>query len=180
MDDPLPSTRQRDLWAAALAALALILGLASFAWANRHPEFPWDGPILLVAASFLLLLALVRGRREASEPPDVSRLGFGLLAPVAWWRLLAFGASLLVAGLLLRELAAPQPPASYTRAVLLWLGSIATFLLAVAPPVRRPREEWSLWWDVNRRSVMLLGAIVLVALGLRVWALGTLPETLGG
>ncbi len=171
-----PIHPKRDPWAAALALLALLMALFSFVWARRHPEFPWDGPLLLLGAGGLLWAALRRAA-PAADPLQGSTL-FESLASVSRWRLGIFAASVGMTLLLLRLLATPQT--LYNQAVALWLGAQVSFLLAVAPPVSRPREEWSLWWEVHRTVVLLMGAILLSALLLRVWMIGSIPETLGG
>ncbi|MDQ4076996.1 MAG: glycosyltransferase family 39 protein [Chloroflexota bacterium] len=179
-----PATQKQDLRAAALALGALLLGLFSFFWANRHPEYIWDGPILLISAALLLFFAVRRAspvtNSAGAEVQALTQQIRNPLAEVSTWRIVIFGVSVMLTLLLLRALAALQPPVNYDGAVLLWLAAIVSFLLAVAPPVSRPREEWSLWWEVHRNVLLILGAIVLVAFALRVSHIGTIPATVGG
>ncbi|MGH2542688.1 MAG: hypothetical protein ACRDIB_07820, partial [Ardenticatenaceae bacterium] len=120
-----PHSTHRDLTSAVLATLAVALGLFSFFWARRHPEFAWDGPILLLAASLLLLYALRRGaavpqratRARPTQPlPAGPQLGPGWLslAQVSRWRIVVFAVSVLLVFVLLRNLASP-PLATYNR-----------------------------------------------------------------
>ncbi|MBA3533138.1 MAG: glycosyltransferase family 39 protein [Ardenticatenales bacterium] len=167
---------RQDRWAAGLALLSLLLGLFSYGWATSHPDYPWDGPILLLASGALLLLALLRLERndKAAEP-----WRWRWLTKVPRWRLITIAVSLFLQLLLLTSLLPADKP-SYALDVWLWLGSIGTFVLAVAPPVSRPREDWGLWWEINRGVVLLLGLATLVAFGLRVWNLEGIPSTVGG
>ena len=80
---------------------------------------------------------------------------------------------------LLSRLMVPNQP-SYREEVLLWLGAMGLFVLSVAPPVSRPREDWGLWWEVNRNTVLVLAVIMVVGCGVRLWNLEGIPSTLGG
>lgn len=168
--------------------MALLLGLFSFYWQQRHPEFPWDGPLLLLAAAALLMVALRPAGRTATAPPRPTpsapatgardRPSFGV-RHVPRWRLAAFVLSLaLVVGLLQRLVDSGRP--DYTAEVLLWFAAIFSYGVSVAPPVRRPREDWGLWWEVNRDRVLVLLLIVLGAALLRLFRLGEIPMVLGG
>ncbi len=192
MNPPSLAPLKQDLWAATLAAASLLLGLFSFVWARRHPEFPWDGPILLLVSGLLLLAALRRGGRSveraersgetAARPTRASvdwLRGWPSLADVSQWRLFAFGLSMALMFALLSRMGV-MDRSSYALEVGLWLASIAAFVLSVAPPVRRPREDWSLWWEVNRNVVLVVAAIMVVAVALRLWNLGGIPSTVGG
>lgn len=181
MIHPRSSPQKPERWAPILAILALALGLFSYYWFNRHPEFPWDGPIMLLLAGGLLRIALRRVERpDAASPAPAEPEGWALpLAHVSRWRLVAFWLGVGLSLLLLSHLTVPNRP-SYTGEVLLWLASIAGFVLSVAPPVRRPREDWGLWWEVNRVRVLAVGVILGAAFILRAWDLEHIPSALGG
>ncbi|MCB0077296.1 MAG: glycosyltransferase family 39 protein [Anaerolineales bacterium] len=123
---------------------------------------PWDSP--LPAAP------------QSSEGPW---LRFSL-KDVPEWRIAAFFVSLLYIGGTLWYLATTPTNGTFNWAIILWLGAIAVFLLAVAPPIKRPRISWRIWWEINRWPVLLLIAIFAVALLLRTTHLELLPHTLGG
>jgi 4-amino-4-deoxy-L-arabinose transferase-like glycosyltransferase len=193
-------TRNSDRWSPILAFLALAIALFSYLWAERHPEFPWDGPIMLFTAGILLLIALNRVEAKALRRKRVVRLtstdeakGAGegeaiwheifskwlRLHEISAWRFIAFGVSLVLTFILLRSLLTANQ-SSYRQEVLLWLGAIACYVLAIAPSLKPPREDWALWWEVHRRTVFLMGFITLVGFLLRLWNLGSIPSTVGG
>jgi phage shock protein PspC (stress-responsive transcriptional regulator) len=174
------SLRARDRGAAIVSILALLIGLGSYLWANRHPEFIWDGPLLLSLACFLVVVAYRRvALPEGRAAGDAEGWTWPSLAQVSRWRLLAFGASVTLSLVLLVRLLAPDRP-HYDLELLLWLGSIVTFIVSIAPPVSRPREDWALWWEVHRNPALVLGFLFLLAAGLRLWNLQGIPATLGG
>ena len=187
MSEPAP---RRDLWAALLMALAVAVGLFAFWWQLRHPRAAWDGPILLGAA--LALSAAARSRlrpprpaptpqAQAARPTTGKRAApFSLsLRDVSTWRLILFGLSLVLLGAMLDRIDVMNR-ADYTLEVGLWLAAMGLYILAVAPPVRRLREDWGLWWEINR-PVVLVGALIFaVGAGVRLWALDSIPWTISG
>ncbi len=146
---------------------------------------------MVAAAAALLALALRRSppTRPATEP---AALGDVLPYPSTpatesahWWDLLLtwrgwlIAVSVVLTIVLLSHLAGP-PRESYLPQFLMWLGAIAAYSIAITPPRALPREEWGMWWEVNRLTVVILGLIVLAAFALRAWNLETIPNTLGG
>lgn len=176
-----------------LALLALLLAYFSYTWATSHPEYTWDAPIMLVAAAVLLALALRRTPSESpaeSHPSSIEAAIEGAdsspLQPRAqWWdkvltwRAWLIGISIFLTIILLNNLAGP-PRATYLPQFLMWLGAIFAYIIAITPPRTLPRMEWALWWDVNRRTVVILTIIIVAAFALRAWDLEHIPNTLGG
>ncbi|MGB0388935.1 MAG: ArnT family glycosyltransferase [Ardenticatenaceae bacterium] len=198
------SNQKRERRVSIYAFLALLLGMFSYFWANSHPEYAWDGPIMLFVAAGLLLFVVRRfegadvvgesGSPKALEGPSSgsakgmsganSSPAVGLwerlpLKQVARWRIVVFWVSVGLTVVLLSRLMVPNQP-SYSEEVLLWLGAIGMFVLSVAPPVSRPREDLGLWWEVNRNTVLILALIMVVACGARLWNLEGIPSTVGG
>jgi hypothetical protein len=175
-----------------LALVALLLAYFSYYWATRHPEYPWDAPIMLVAAAALLALVL---RRTPMDTPPAEQAGERdkIVAPSAsplpsyqqWWdsiftwRVWLIAVSIFLTIVLLNNLAGP-PRATYLPQFLMWLGAIAAYAIAITPPRSLPRQEWGMWWEVNRRTVLILAVIVIGAWALRAWDLENIPNTLGG
>ncbi len=95
------------------------------------------------------------------------------------------GALLLLSGVqtivLLALLAAEPPLPGYNWTVVLWLGAIACYLLALLPRNASPPHTHHAadWWHAWRSSLPVL-LIVALALVLRTWNLGGIPPTLGG
>ncbi len=176
--------RRLGAWLLLIAALALaVQGQRTF---FSRPDYAWDGLVLHVlgAACFLAAWRLARPRRERPPRPPRRRALPGWFAqwPVSA-ALLALGAFLaLAAGLLARDRLVDQPSGDV---VLLWaLGTAAAALAAVWPtpaPVRPPwRERLA---RLDRRAWAEIGAVsglALVALLVRIAALGRVPFTLGG
>lgn len=190
MNQSPPSNPNTERRASVYAFLALLLALFSYYWANRYPEYTWDGPIMLFLAIGLFFLAFRRVEKTAPSPsagannkaasdlPPSSIIG-GVLKEVAGWRIVLFCVSVALTFVLLSRLLTLER-ASYTVEVLLWLGSIGLFVLSVAQPMSRPREDWSLWWEMHRNTVLIMTLIIGAAFVLRVWRLDTIPSTLGG
>ncbi len=196
MNQSPPSRSNPERRMSVYALLALLLALFSYYWANRYPEYVWDGPIILFSAIGLFFLAFRRVEKTAPTLFETSDLppspmvaggagrggwtrGWSLLKEVARWRLVLGGASIALTFVLLSRLLTLER-ASYIVEVWLWLGSIGLFVLSVAPPVSRPREDWSLWWEMHRNTVLIVTVMVVSAFMLRVWRLDTIPSTLGG
>ncbi|HYN90151.1 MAG TPA: glycosyltransferase family 39 protein, partial [Ardenticatenaceae bacterium] len=167
-----------------LLSLAILLVALGQFYFLRRPAYFWDALTFSVLGILAFVAAGIRSERVrlGGAQGDRASAWSELVPPytLAPWRLgvlvIAVGFSLLALRLLSIE---PTLP-SYVRATLYWLASIGAFILAAAPPRRRPRTDLSIWWEVNRRIVFVLAAIVLVALALRVWRLDTIPPVLGG
>lgn len=172
-----------------LALAALLLGFFSFYWARQNPQYAWDAPLMLAAAAGLLAIALRRSpdtpqpvapapRQDTVAPypvPRTSRWWDSILT----WRGWLIGVSIFFTIILLNNLAGP-PRQSYLPQFLMWLGAIAAYSIAITPPRTLPREDWGIWWEVNRRTVVILTVIVLAAFAVRAWNLENIPQTLGG
>lgn len=116
-------------------------------------------------------------------------------------RLAALAGSLLLTVLVLYVLQISPPLEDYTWTLLPWIGAMLLYVAAIAP-WRRPNvaelRDWRghlgrlrsrlqallpgpRWWLQPRWQVAgLLGAILLVALGVRLWDVSNIPPTLGG
>ena len=182
MNHSSPPHHKTERRASIYAFLALLLALFSYYWANRYPEYVWDGPIILFLAIGLFFLAFRRIEKTTSTPTPSAgannRAG-GLLKDVARWRIMLFCLSIALVFVLLSRLLTLQR-ASYMVDVLLWLGSIGSFVLCVAPSIDRSREDWSLWWEMHRNTVLIVAVMITVGFVLRVWRLDTIPSTVGG
>jgi 4-amino-4-deoxy-L-arabinose transferase-like glycosyltransferase len=177
-----------------LALVAILLGFFSFYWARQHPEYAWDAPIMMIGAALFLWLAL---RRPATPTPDSdvkkvtpapapAESGGGVSVPVSrWldsiltWRAWLVGVALFLTMVLLNSLAGP-PRDTYLPQFLMWLGAIVVYTIAITPPRALPRYEWGMWWEVNRRTAIIVAVIVLGAFLLRAWDLTNIPSTVGG
>ena len=74
MNQSPPSASNRERRASVYAFLALLLALFSYYWANRYPEYTWDGPIILFLAMGLFFLAFSRVEKTAPSPAPTSDL----------------------------------------------------------------------------------------------------------
>lgn len=163
---------------------ALVLAALGQFYFLKRPTFFWDGVVLYLLAILAFVLAGARAERphpRAAREAD-TRLWDEIVvgARRAPWRLVALLLAVtLTVGLLRLLRIEPQLP-NYNQAVAFWLGATGFYILAVAPPHRRPRLDLGLWWEINRRIAVVVAVVVVVALGLRVWQLGSIPPTLGG
>lgn len=172
-----------------LGLLILVVGALALAalgqfYLMRRPAFFWDGLVFYLLAIMAFVTASVVAeqlplRRQRSGEPGLWD-EIVCAAKRQPWRPVALLVATILTILLLRLLKATPPLPNYDRAVLYWVGAILIYLVAVAPPRPRLREDWGLWWEINRRIVLVLAAIMLLALGLRLWNLGSIPPTLGG
>lgn len=163
---------------------ALVLAALGQLYFMRRPAYFWDGLVFYLLAILAFTVAGTQVDRLPARDAKEREPGFWSEIVAAAkrqpWRMVAL---LVVATLtvsLLRLLRIEPQLDNYNQAVLFWLGAIGLYVVAVAPPRRRPRVDWGLWWEINRRIVLVLGAVMLVALVLRVWHLGGIPQTLGG
>lgn len=182
---PADTSSRLSLLTPVLLVASLLLATAALIFLQRYPTFVWDGFVLSIAAVVTFALVVRRiypdGRQEPAQKRELS------VPTIAWqaivdhpWR----GAVMLLAlGLvlhLLRRLPMLPATASYTTMVWMWLFAFVFYVLAVAPPNPRPRQDWSIWWEINRDKAIALVGIVLLALLLRVWQIGSIPFTLAG
>ncbi|MBI3973706.1 MAG: glycosyltransferase family 39 protein [Chloroflexi bacterium] len=182
------AARQSAMLAALAGAAVTLAAAGQSAFLGRPPDLAGGLSLFVLGIAALSLGAALAGldraprRREGAAPaPGAAAHRPPRTATRGGWR----SAALLVAGvqaLLLRRFLAGAPAtADYRVAFLLWLGAIALYLVAIAP-AGRPRLNLHTWWrrPATRVLVAVLGSIVLVALGMRVWNLGGIPPTLGG
>jgi 4-amino-4-deoxy-L-arabinose transferase-like glycosyltransferase len=168
-----------------IAALALaILGQIYF-FSRR--EYLWDGAVLhlLAAVGFLLAWRLGRPQQHRTDPARSPQLAKWLRGQPAPALLFVMSAVLsLIASLLSRN----QPVTHSTAwAVLLWgLGIVAMGLAVLWPvglnPLLLPGRQ-ARWQSISRGvwlEIATVVAVTVLAMILRVAALGSVPYTLGG
>ncbi len=146
--------------------------------------FPWQGLLVYLLALLIFgwtTLVTDRAAPPITAPPEqgegITRLDY--LRQSRWrWGLLvgAAGAVLVLLYLLQRD----PPLASYNGWGLLWVGALGLYLVAVAPPRQHTALVWPRQLRENWQITLLMSAILLVALGLRLWRVGEIPPTLGG
>lgn len=175
---------RHSLLTPALFLASLLLAAAALISLRRYPDLVWDGFVLSIAAMVAFALVVRRISADDASPEDRHEPS---IPNIVWqaiidhpWR----GAAMLLAlGLvlyLLRELPRRPPTATYTAMIWAWVFAFICYVLAVAPPNPRPRQDWSIWWEINREKVFALGGIVLLALFLRVVQIGSVPFTVSG
>lgn len=167
-----------------LFVMSLVLAGIALIFLRRYPTLVWDGFILACAAAVVFAVVMRRMNAAVDVVPDEREPS---VPHIAWqavvnhpWRgavmLLALGLTLY----LLRRLPVLPASGTYTTMVWVWIFAFAFYVFAVAPPNPRPRQDWSIWWEINREKALALFGIVLLALVLRVWHIGSIPFTLGG
>jgi len=149
---------------------SLLLG--TYLWAFRLST--WDGGLFVVLGLLGLILAQVRVLRPAwrgalffAEREDVVRIRFWLRS----------GALFLAAWVGLTARHRPETH-DFTGLLLLWLLAVCGFIVSLYLPWKKP-SKWP-WRVFNRDQSIGLAALLLVALLLRVAALGRIPANLGG
>lgn len=193
---PTPRTTRADnaqplMWLL-LVLVALGAGWWLLYWAQ--PTAP-DGtpPWTAVAALAIGALGLWLGRRERTSAspttaplePDAGRAGLVLRLSqlpqgASPWRLVLLAAAVLLMLFVLWRIPQMDGQASYTAVTIAWIAAGALFVYAVAPPQEETYPNWRPWLRANRTWLLALGGILLLALLLRVWQLGSIPFTLGG
>jgi 4-amino-4-deoxy-L-arabinose transferase-like glycosyltransferase len=180
-------TKGRRVAAWLLLATALGLAILGQFYFFQRREYLWDGLVLhgLAALCFLLAWRLSEPAQRDLSPRQPSQLR-------AWLQARRTPATLLVSGFFLSlaatMLSRDRLPDRYTGdAVLLWgLATVAVGLATVWPASWPPawRRDWIGRWRKIRRETWLevatVAGLTLLALLLRVAALGSVPYTLGG
>ncbi len=180
-------TKGRRVAAWLLLAAALGLAILGQFYFSQRREYLWDGLVLhgLAALCFLLAWRLSKPGQRAAPPRQPSGLRAWLERHRAPAILLASGLFLsFVATMLSRDRPLDQ---STGDAVLLWGLAILAVGLAMVWPASWPqawRQGWIGRWRGIRRETWLematVAGLTVLALVLRVTALGSVPYTLGG
>jgi len=181
--------KRRRLAALLLLVAALALALLGQFYFLRRQEYLWDGLVFYGLAALCFGLAW----RQATAPTRPARTDRQHPTPWgAWIRARPIPAGLLVVGLFLSLLATLLSTSrawnqSTSDVVLLWILSLTATALAALWPASwpaRPGREWTARLHaVNREAwseVATIAGLTLLALLLRVSALGNVPFTLGG
>ncbi len=180
-------TKGRRVAAWLLLATALGLAIVGQFYFFRRREYLWDGLVLhgLAALCFLLAWRLSSPAQKDVSPRQPSEFRAWLQA--RWVPAVFLGSGLflsLVATMLSRDRLLNQ---STGDAVLLWgLATVTVGLATVWPGSWPPawRRDWIGRWREIRRETWLevatVAGLTLLALLLRVAALGSVPYTLGG
>lgn len=172
-----------------VVAVGIVAGYEMFREAVT--ERPFDNPPwLAVAVIFIGVLALVFSRQEKMEG-DEQRDSSTLKLPssVYQWllvaerhsRITALALSILLSIYLLYRIPSMiAPNERFDGLLILWLINTGLYLFAVSPPLAYWQWDWQYWWLRHKREIVMVGGLMLIALLLRVWHLGTLPFTLAG
>lgn len=177
--------RRTAAWLLLAAALGLAI-LGQFYFYQRR-EYLWDGLVLhgLAALCFLLAWRLSMPVQREDAPRQPSPL-------MAWIQARKVPAALLASGLVLSFLATMLSRGrlqeqSAGDVVVLWgLATVVAGLATVWPASWPPawRRDWvGRWREIGRETwleVATVAGLTLLALSLRVAALGRVPYTLGG
>ncbi len=181
------ATRSRPWLPALLAGSVGLAALGQYTLDRTYVtsrEFPWQGLLIYLLAVLVFGWATFITDRAAppiAAPPEagagVTRLDY-LRQSRRRWGLLAVAAGAVLVLLYLLQRSPPLP--GYNGWGLLWVGAIGLYLVAVAPPRTRMTFDWLLRVRENRQLTLLISAILLIALGLRLWRVGEIPPTLSG
>ena len=151
-----PSLARLVWWA--LALLCATASLLTFA----RPTAPWlDGALWAFLAILAARAAFQRPRTASTLPPLWEALWDAAVQRP--WRAVSMGAAFVLTIWVLHRLPILPPGGTYRAYVVLWVLAIALYLLAVAPPRGWPRTDWSIWWEVNRRTALAGFTIVTLA-----------------
>ncbi len=190
--DTVPVAIPRGLVARLVPALLTLGGVLLVAYGQvllgASDSLTWEAGILLVAG--MLLFGVAAGWQALF--PSVDATVHWVLSELAkaWYYLTADrawrGIALLVAaaatGGLLYVLQLTPPMASYTWGLLVWLFAIGLMLAICWSPAVLPPRDWlrKAQMPPHRTIWLAVAGVLLVALGVRLWSLGSVPSTLGG
>lgn len=181
-------------------SLAFVANAGVGAWLLSRSAPPEPPSFLAFALFFVAALIVFMATQEQQSEPQQSAFAaleqdqpaarlrrlprFTLQNAGSHWRLALLLLALLAVVYLLYLLPRLDRLANHTLASLLWLGAMAAYALAVAPPranlLPRLAARLKLIWQQRRAAVLLLLAIMLAALVLRAAYLEAIPYTLGG
>lgn len=199
------STRPQPRLLLALGLALALAGLGQYILASQQEASLAGVALYALALVFFVLTVAYRNHSLLRSPErqpaaETAPAPAAPVAPDSWleplfWarnsvlqyprRVLALGGALALMGLHLYLLAREPALESYNWTIILWLGAIGLYLVAVHPfsPRRLLAVDWQSWRAALRARwplVAALGTIMLLALLLRVWNLGGIPPTLGG
>lgn len=166
-------------WRLALVILAATLAIFAQGRFLDVRSFDWLAFLAGLLAAPTLILALYGidlGPYRSTPPTDEP-----FSPPLGAWRgaraVLLTGSGLATISLLI-ALAQPNLPGGYNPLAALWMAAFGLGIAAFTPwPLSRP--AWPERSILVRRAFPV-GALVLTALLLRVWQIGSIPGTLGG
>ena len=160
---------------AVLFATAFTLGaLLGRRWTGHLADAVLTG-IALVAIILIVDAAIGYLWRAASWRSAVEQV-----VTASRWRLAAFLAAGVLAGLILWQLPRMPRDGNFTGIVIAWVLAFIAYTVAVAPLRACPRLGLRGWWRTHWRAALTLGGIALLGLFLRVWEIGTIPFALDG
>ena len=168
----------RGLLLLLVGALGLI-GLAQQTFLDRL-EFSWTGTGLAVVAILIFTITAFAANNEYKVPAFLQNL-FQSAGRGSWRQVMLIGSVVLI-GILLYLLQLEPALPSYNWTLLLWLGATALYVAAIAPPRNPTEQRWNArtWWQKHNQIIISVGAILIVAVGLRLFQLENIPPTLGG
>jgi 4-amino-4-deoxy-L-arabinose transferase-like glycosyltransferase len=182
-------TKGRRVVALILLAAALTLALLGQYYLFRRPEYVWDGIIFLLAAAVCFLLAWRQTVVPSKEPLSERR---SLPQLATWIKERPGPAFFMVAGLVLSLVATLLSLGNLRNqsievSVALWVSGVVAILVAALWPESLPPASRSYWFDRLQRvepatwiEISAVTGLTVLALGLRLAALGGTPYTLGG
>lgn len=182
---PAPSTSQVDSTAPMrglifflVGALGLV-GLAQQTFLDRL-EFSWTALALAIIAVLIFTLTALAANSEYKTPPFLRSM-FESVGRGSWRQVMLIG-SVGLTGILLYLLQLEPALPSYNWTFFLWIGATALYVAAIAPPRKSSDQRWNIrnWWQQHNQTIIAVGAILVVAVGLRLFQLGNIPPTLGG
>lgn len=162
-----------------LAGALGLIGLAQQTFLDRL-EFSWTGTGLAVVAILIFTVTAFAANNEYKMPAFLQNL-FQSAGRGSWQQVMLIGSVILI-GILLYLLQLEPALPSYNWTLLLWLGATALYVAAIAPPHKPAEQRWNVrtWWQQHNQTIVAIGAILIVAVGLRLFQLESIPPTLGG
>lgn len=182
MTEPLLHQRPTQLW---LFPLILCVVIAQFLFSQptdiNHP--PWLALGAVGVGVGILLLSRSERHWVLRLEQYMAQLFHGRETNMRVAKGLGRDWAVVVAALLtlyeLTQLSRLREQDNYTWVAIAWFAAAIFFLYGIIPP-DWVWPDWRSWWAQHRRTFLIALALTLLAFGLRIWQVGTLPQTLNG
>jgi hypothetical protein len=145
--------------------------------------------VAFLSIGLAIILLLVGHKLAPRENPGSAPSGMTGMIPalgLMWmvslerqWRSIFVAGAIALTAVVLRQLPLQGANDDYGVLALAWISATLLYLFAVSSKLEIS-FDWRAWWKEHQRLVIVMGIIMLAALFLRAWRIGSIPFVLSG